>query len=103
MSRIVIGGPEPDAIPVAEFEKLIAQFPTAHELRRHVVARISGVVREYTDAEIDGEEQLRKTGARKVKSTPKDLVALFREADVLKFEYLLGHLKRMLTQPNEYK
>jgi len=30
MSRIVIGGPESDAIPVTEFEKLIAQFPTTH-------------------------------------------------------------------------
>jgi hypothetical protein len=70
MRRIVIGGPEPDAIPVAEFEKLIAQFPTTHELKRYVVARISGVIREYTDAEIDGEEQLRKTVARRVKSTP---------------------------------
>jgi len=103
MSRIVIGGPEPDAIPVAEFEKLIAQFPTTHELKRYVVARISGVIREYTDAEIDGEEQLRKTVSRKVKSTPKDLAAPFREADVRKFEYLLAHLKRMLTKPNEYK
>ena len=103
MSRIVIGGPEPDAIPVAEFEKLIAQFPTTHELKRYVVARISGVIREYTDAEIDGEEQLRETVSRKVKSTPKDLAAPFREADVRKFEYLLAHLKRMLTKPNEYK
>jgi hypothetical protein len=103
MSRIVIGGPEPDAIPVAEFEKLIAQFPTTHELKRYVIARISGVIREYTDAEIDGEEQLRKTVSRKVKSTPKDLAAPFREADVRKFEYLLAHLKRMLTKPNEYK
>lgn len=103
MSRIVIGGPEPDAIPVAEFEKLIAQFPTMHELKRYVVARISGVIREYTDAEIDGEEQLRKTVARRVKNTPKDLAAPFREADVRKFEYLLAHLKNMLTRPNEYK
>ncbi len=102
MSRIVIGGPEPDAIPVVEFEKLIAQFPTTHELKRYVVARISGVVREYTDAEIDGEELLRKTVARKVKGTPKDLAAPFREADVCKFEYLLAHLKRMLAKPNEY-
>ncbi|CAJ5421630.1 Uncharacterised protein [Burkholderia pseudomallei] len=103
MSRIVIGGPEPDAIPVAEFEKLIAQFPTAHELKRYVIARISGVVREYTDAEVDGEEQLRRTVARRVKGMPRDLAAPFREADLRKFEYLLAHLKMMLSKSNEYK
>lgn len=103
MSRIVIGGSEPDAIPVVEFEKLIAQFPTTHELKRYVIARISGVVREYTDAEVDGEEQLRKTVARKVKGSPKDLGAPFRMADVHKFDYLLTHLKRMLLEPQEYK
>ncbi|MES2948821.1 MAG: Shedu immune nuclease family protein [Pseudomonadota bacterium] len=103
MSRIVLGGPAPDAIPVVEFEKLIAQFPTTHELQRYVVARISGVVREYTDAEVDGVEQLRKTVARKVKGSPKDLAAPFREADMRKFEYLLAHLNRMLSKPNQYK
>ena len=103
MSRIVIGGPMPDAIPVVEFEKLIAQFPTAHELKRYVAARISGVIREYTDAVIDGEAQLRKTVARKIKATPRDLAASFREADVLKFEYLLAHLQTMLAKPDAYK
>lgn len=102
-SRIVIGGPEPDAIPVEDFERLIAQFPTNHELQRYVVARISGVVCEYTDATVDGEDQWRKTVARKVKSTPKDIAAPFREADVRKFEYLLAHLMRMLSKSGAYK
>jgi len=102
-SRIVIGGAEPDAIPVKEFERLIAQFPTNHELQRYVVARISGVVREYTDAMVDGEDQWRKTVARKIKSTPKDLAASFREADIRKFEYLLAHLKSMLAMSDAYK
>ena len=54
-------------------------------------------------AEIDGEAQLRKTVARKIKATPRDLAAPFREADVRKFEYLLAHLKTMLANPNAYK
>ncbi|MBU4504994.1 MAG: hypothetical protein KJ740_01280, partial [Gammaproteobacteria bacterium] len=33
-SRIVIGGKATDAIPVSEYEKLVAQFPTPYELKR---------------------------------------------------------------------
>ncbi|MCZ2173294.1 MAG: DUF4263 domain-containing protein [Burkholderiales bacterium] len=96
-SRIVIGGPEPDAIPVADYERLIDQFPSSHELKRYVLARVSSVVREYTDASVDAKAQLRKTVDRKVKGTPKDLAAPFRAADVRKYEYLLKHLNDMLA------
>jgi hypothetical protein len=102
-SRIVIGGPESDAIPLKDFERLIAQFPTSHELQRYVVARISAVIREYSDATVDGEDQWRKTVARKVNGKPRDLAAPFREADVHKFEYLLSHLKKMLAESSTYK
>ncbi len=102
-SRIVIGGPAPDAIPVVDYERLIAQFPSTHELKRYVLARVSSVVREYTDATVDAETQLRKTVDRKVKRTPKDLAAPFREADVRKYEYLLKHLNDMLAaKPGTY-
>lgn len=96
-SRIVIGGPEPDAIPVTDYERLIDQFPSSHELKKYVLARVSTVVREYTDATVDAEAQLRKTVDRKVKGSPKDLAAPFRAADVRKYEYLLRHLNDMLA------
>lgn len=103
-SRIVIGGDAPDAIPVVDYERLIDQFPTSHELKRYVLARVSTVVREYTDATVDAEAQLRKTVDRKVKGTPKDLAAPFRAADVRKYEYLRKHLNDMLTsKPGAYK
>lgn len=103
-SRIVIGGDAPDAIPVMEYERLINQLPSSHELKRYVLARVSTVVREYTDATVDAEAQLRKTVDRKVRSTPKDLAAPFRAADVHKYEYLRKHLNNMLSsKPGAYK
>ena len=77
-SRIVIGGPAFDAIPVTDYERLIDQFPSSHELQRYVLARVSTVVREYTDATVDAEAQLRKTVDRKVKATPMTCGALPR-------------------------
>ena len=103
-SRIVIGGNAPDSIPVVDYERLIDQFPSSHELKRYVLARVSTVVREYTDATVDAEALLRKTVDRKVKGTPKDLAAPFRAADVRKFEYLRKRLKDMLaSEPGAYK
>lgn len=102
-SRIVIGGAEHDSIPVADYERLINQFPSPHELKKYTLARVATVIREYTDATVDAEAQLRKTVDRKVKSTPKDLAARFRAADIQKYEYLLQNLKNMLARgPNTY-
>lgn len=58
LERIVIGGPDPDAIPIAEYERLLKQFPTPHELRRYVQARVGTVVRQYTDPAVDAEALL---------------------------------------------
>ena len=41
--RIVIGGPEPDAIPIEAYERLVGQFPTSTELKRYTLARVSSV------------------------------------------------------------
>lgn len=96
-SRIVIGGPEADAIPLVDYERLIVQFPSVHELKKYVLARVSTVIREYTDATVDAGNQLRKTVNRKIKGKPKDISAPFRVSELHKFEYLLGHLKTMLA------
>jgi hypothetical protein len=53
--RIVIGGDAPDAIPTAEYEKLIENFPTRHDLKRYVLARVGSVIREYSDTQVDAE------------------------------------------------
>lgn len=59
-SRIVIGGNAPDAIPIAEYERIVAQFPSAYELKRYVQSRLGIVFRELTDAKVDAEGMLRK-------------------------------------------
>ena len=42
-SRIVIGGDAPEAIPVVEYERPVAQFPTPHERRLYVQSRLAYV------------------------------------------------------------
>ena len=58
--RIVIGGTEPDSLPEAVFKSLINRFPNTHELKRYVLARVSAVVRDFFDTQVDGEKLYRR-------------------------------------------
>lgn len=98
-SRIVIGGNSPDAMPVDVYEGLIAQFPTEVERAKYVRARISGAVRQYTDAKVDAVADLATYVNRRTSQEPRDLQGLLREAEIHKFELLLQHLDRMLAAP----
>ncbi len=101
-SRIVIGGDATDAIPVSEYEKLVAQFPTPYELKRYVQSRLSVVFRELTDAKVDAEATLQKYVAKRVTVKPQDLIQPFRELEVSKYEFLHKKLTAMLVDAEGY-
>lgn len=98
-TRIVIGGNAPDAIPVDVYERLIAQFPTDTERAKYVRARISGVVRQYTDAKVDAIAELASYVDRRTVQEPRDIQGALRESEIYKFEMLLAHLDGMLLAP----
>lgn len=81
--RIVIGGDEPDAIPLTEYERLIAQFPTNIELKRYVLARVASVVREYSETTVDSDKLFRKYLNRRLRKALVHLGASGRLPDIL--------------------
>lgn len=97
LERIVIGGPISDAIPIPEYERLLDQFPTPHELRRYVQARVSTVVRQYTEPAIDAEALLNAYVDRRTVATVPNIEAPFRQFDVAKFAFALERLQAMLA------
>jgi Domain of unknown function (DUF4263) len=101
-SRIVIGGKAIDAIPISEYEELVAQFPTQYELKRYVQSRLSVVFRELTDATVDAEATLRKYVAKRVTAKSQDLIQPFRELEVSKYEFLHKKLTAMLINAEGY-
>ncbi len=101
-SRIVIGGTELDAIPISEYEKLIDQFPTPYEIGRYVQARVSSVVREYSDAKVDAEAKLNAYVNKRVQAKGKDLLKPVRQAEIAKYEFLLKQLQQMLDTGDGY-
>jgi hypothetical protein len=100
--RIVIGGDAPDAIPTADYENLIENFPTRHELKRYVLARVGSVIREYSETQVDAERLYRKYVAKRLRRTPRDLMARFRDQEQQKYEYLLNRLQAMLAAEQSY-
>ncbi|WJV24497.1 MULTISPECIES: Shedu immune nuclease family protein [Pseudomonas] len=101
-NRIVIGGAESDAIPLADYERLVEQFPTPHELKRYVQARVAGIVRQHTDATVDAEAMLHAYVNKRVKMKGKDLIEPFRQADIAKYQFLLQRLEHMLDAEDGY-
>lgn len=97
LERIVIGGPATDAIPITEYERLLKQFPTPHELRRYVQARVSTVVRQYTEPKIDAEALLDAYVDKRTTATAPNLESFFRQYDVAKYAFALDRLQAMLT------
>jgi len=100
LERIVIGGPAPDAIPIPEYERLIEQLPTPQELRRYVQARVSTVVRQYTEPAIDAEALLNAYVDKRTTATAPNLEAPFRQFDVAKYAFALDRLQAMLANEN---
>ena len=100
--RIVIGGPESDAISEAAFLTLIRRFPSAHELYRYSLARVASVIREYADTAVDAERLYQQYLDRNLASVADNLTAAFRENDARKFRLLYERLSRMLQSEESY-
>ena len=101
-NRIVIGGGESDAIPIAEFERLISNFPTSHELRRYVLARLGAVVREYSDTQVDAERLFRNYVNKRLDKRAKDIIGLFRDGEERKYRFLFERLSTKLANEDTY-
>lgn len=100
--RIVIGGPEPDAIPIADYEKLVNQFPTPHELKRYVLARVASVVRNYTETPVNAEALYRAYVEKRLDQKARNFQAQFFEQDARKYKFLLTKLTAMLNEEETY-
>jgi hypothetical protein len=100
--RIVIGGTEPDSLPEAVFNGLIRHFPNTHELKRYVAARVSAVVRDFFETQVDGEKLYRRYMDRRLDSKARDILGMFREQEIQKYEFLHEKLADMLRREETY-
>ena len=101
-SRIVIGGDEPDAIPETDFTALISNFPSGHELKRYVLARLGAVIREFSESSVDAERLYRRYVNKRLNKKAKNILGLFRQEEERKYRYLHERLTTMLNSEDSY-
>ncbi|MDH6252503.1 hypothetical protein M2347_002230 [Chryseobacterium sp. H1D6B] len=97
-----LGGDNPSAVPVDEFEKLIKHFPSSYERRKYVEARIASILRNYLDGIKDAEKIYQKYINTKLTKQGVDLTKTFQEVDLIKYMTILEKLQGMLKDENQY-
>jgi hypothetical protein len=100
--RIVVGGTQPDAIPESGFNDLVQKFPSGFELKRYALARVSSVVREYTETSVDGEKLFRRYVDKRPSKKAKNFRQAFKEGELQKYRFLHSRLRGMLDDEEAY-
>ncbi|MDO9042798.1 MAG: DUF4263 domain-containing protein [Desulfocapsaceae bacterium] len=101
-ARIVIGGPESDAIPEIVFIGLINNFPSGFELKRYALARVSSVVRDFVETKVDAEQLFRRYVSKRLKKQSKNFRRIFNQSEIEKYRFLHSKLVEMLNSESTY-
>jgi len=99
---IVIGGSRENAVPVAEFENLLKNFPTTTELDHYAHSKISLILKEYLGTMTDAQKNLNDYLKKKKSIKPTPEVPALYEYEVQKYEYIRDRIKEMLEQVEAY-
>src|SRR5665213_3149385 len=67
---IIIGGAQPDSIPVPDFQELLRKFPNTGELNRYAAARVATVIGDYIAPLKDAREQYEAYLTRRRSTVP---------------------------------
>lgn len=102
---IVIGGNDPNALPTADFLRLIEQFPNTTELRHYARARVSRTLNDHFGVTSEAEEALNAHLDKRLKAArirrPLDPGPV-RAIELDKFVYMRDELKAMLADSESY-
>ena len=99
---IIIGGKLKNSIPLEEFYGLIEHFPTSYEKKLYAQARISSVLRNYFNNVKDAEKKYKKYRNKRPTNTGIELIKLFEEYEVDKYQTIYDKLLSMLEDENNY-
>ena len=99
---IYIGGEHPNALSKIAFEELIKKFPTTHEKKLYAKSRVATILRHYINNIRDAENAYNRYMDKKVSATGINLIQMFQESEVFKYETILDKLKYMLDHEKDY-
>jgi len=99
---IYIGGEHSNSIPFDAFGNIITRFPSSHERKKYVEARVSSVFRNYFDNVKDAEKIYQKYVDKKLSNQGNNLSKTFQEYELAKYNVILDKIKAMLLHEIDY-
>lgn len=99
---IFIGGEHPTAIPEKIFHKILKDFPTPYEIKKYVEARLGSVLSNYFDSASDVANKYERYMNKRKSIEGENLLAAFKEGELIKYEIILNKLEEMLRTANKY-
>jgi hypothetical protein len=99
---IIIGGLLQNSIPLEEFYGLINNFPTTYEKKLFAQSRISSVLKNYFENVKDAERSYTKYRNKKTSNKGVELVKMFEEYEVDKYQTIYDKLSSMLDDEENY-
>ncbi len=99
---IIVGGNNASALPLADFDLLLKNFPTTTELTHYARSRIVRVLKDYFGTLSDAEDRLNRYLDSKQKLAAHSRESLLANFELQKFEYIRAELKSMLAAVESY-
>ncbi|MBX9448802.1 MAG: DUF4263 domain-containing protein [Taibaiella sp.] len=99
---IYIGGENKNSISKEEFEHIIKNFPTNHEKKKYIEARVSSVLKNYFENIGDTEKSYVKYINRKQSKRGDNLFESFKNYEAEKYSAIYNKLLAMLHSEDEY-
>jgi hypothetical protein len=104
---IVVGGEADSAIPLEEFNDLLANFPTTTELDHYARARVTNVLKDYLGTMSDAQSKLDGYLNQKKTIRKRSKIEFIKDYEPKKFEYVRDEILFMLDEvevdPKAYK
>lgn len=99
---IIVGGDAPGAIPLADFDELLRNFPTSTELTHYAHARIASVLKDYLGTMSDAQKKLDTHLNRRRTIHAGSKIKFLEDYEPRKFEYVRDELQKMLNDAETY-
>jgi len=99
---IIIGGNSLEAISEIDFRGIIKGFPSNYEMKLYSEARVGNVIKEFFSSTKNAQKKFETYIDKKATTKGENLVQLFSDAELFKYQTILKKLQIMLRSEFTY-
>ncbi len=99
---IHIGGEASNSIPSDVYFNMLQHYPNTYEITLYRQARVTSIIRDFVESTLDKEKVYKKYRNKKELNYSDNVRKQFKDSEILKYETLIGKLKSMLNDEEQY-